>query len=109
MKIALTAKECRADSPMDQRFGRSPCFAFADTETGVLEFADNPNAAAGSGAGIGSAEFLSRRGVQAVVTGDVGPKASRALAAAGITAYLAGADTVEENLAAFTRGELDPL
>ena len=109
MKIAFTTREAGMDAPMDDRFGRAPYFVMVDTETGAAESEENPNVSAGSGAGIGSAEFLSRRGVGAVITGNLGPKASRALMAAGIGAYRASKPTVRENVDAYSRKELNSL
>ncbi len=106
MKVALTTRGPGLDSPMDDRFGRAPYFITVETETWEVESEENVNVAAGSGAGIGSAEFLSRKGVEAVITGNVGPKASGALAAAGIVVYALGGETARDNLEAFQEGRL---
>jgi predicted Fe-Mo cluster-binding NifX family protein len=56
---------------------------------------------AAQGAGIQAAQLLVNLGVEAVITGHVGPKAFRTLKAAGVNIYLSEAATVEEALHLF--------
>ena len=92
---------------VDPRFGRARYFLLADPETGeatVHNNAQNLNAA--QGAGIQAAETVSRLGAEAVITGNVGPKAFRTLHAGNIKVYLSGPCTVEEAIRRFKAGEL---
>ena len=94
---------------MDSRFGRAQKFLVYDLDTNSFEVIDNqqnPNAV--QGAGIQSAETVAKTGAQAVVTGHCGPKAFRALSAAGIKIFNIGssAGTVAEALDKFRSGQL---
>jgi predicted Fe-Mo cluster-binding NifX family protein len=92
---------------LDTRFGRAKYFILADVETGEWVAHDNAqNLGAAQGAGIQAAETVARLGAQAVVSGNVGPKAFRALNAAGIRMYLCDAVKVEDALKKFKAGEL---
>ena len=107
MKIAVTAAGEFLESPVDPRFGRAARFLLYDADTGALAAHDNTqNLNAAQGAGIQAAETVARLGAQAVITGNVGPKAFRTLNAAGIKVYLCGAVSVAEALASLKAGTL---
>ena len=79
----------------------------ADSETGIWEaHANEQNMNAAQGAGIQAAQLLVNLGVEAVITGHVGPKAFRTLKAAGVSIYLSEAATVEEALRLFRENRL---
>ncbi len=69
---------------MDPRFGRCRYFIIADTDSDQFEAVQNPAISAGGGAGIKAAQFVADKGVEAVLTGNVGPNAYNTLTAAGI-------------------------
>jgi predicted Fe-Mo cluster-binding NifX family protein len=78
-----------------------------DTETKKTEVAENGQSlAAAQGAGIQAAETVSRLGCECLLTGHCGPKAFRALSAAGIRVYNGANGTVGEAIAAFEAGKL---
>lgn len=106
MKIALCTRGEDLGSPMDERFGRADSFVLVDSESGESEGLRNPSLSASGGAGVSSAEVLSRRGVEVVIANNVGPKARRALQAAGIRLFRAEFSTAEENLEAYRKGDL---
>lgn len=111
MKIAISAGGPTLESPVDPRFGRAACFIIFDGATRQFEAHDNTqNMNAAQGAGIQAAETVSRLGAEAVITGHCGPKAFRALAAAGITVY-AGVEerTVAEAIELYEAGRIEPL
>ncbi|HBK59818.1 MAG TPA: hypothetical protein DDZ84_03360, partial [Firmicutes bacterium] len=83
MRIAVTAQGVDLDSAMDPRFGRCRSFIIVDPESDKSEAFSNESVTASGGAGTQSAQFLANQGVDAVVTGNIGPNASRALEAAG--------------------------
>ncbi|MFW5799111.1 MAG: NifB/NifX family molybdenum-iron cluster-binding protein [Planctomycetota bacterium] len=85
MKIAVSADKQSDDATVDPRFGRAACFAIVETDTGETTFIDNAqNLQAAQGAGIQAAQTVAESGAQWVLTGHCGPKAFRALSAAGI-------------------------
>jgi len=110
MKVAFTAAGDTLDAQFDTRFGRAPKFIVYDLESDTYAVIDNTqNLQAAQGAGIQSAQHIEASGVQALVTGHVGPKAARAIFAAGITVYHAEAETVAEALAMYRSKALREL
>jgi predicted Fe-Mo cluster-binding NifX family protein len=107
MKLAITTQGTEPDSPVDLRFGRTKYFRVVDNETGQQTTVDNADGAnAVQGAGIQAAQTLARLGVQAVLTGHVGPKAWSALEAAHIKIYTVDGGTAEQALQAYLAGRL---
>lgn len=107
MKVAVTATGKQPFGDMDLRFGRTRWFLVADSETGAWEaHANDQNLNAAQGAGIQAAQLLVNLGVEAVITGHVGPKAFRTLKAAGIDIYLCEGTTVEQALRLFRENHL---
>jgi len=107
MKVAFTSSGSNLDAPLDGRFGRAPKFILYDLDNnafGVIDNQQNLNAA--QGAGIQSAEAVARAGANCVVTGHVGPKAFRALSAAGIKVFTTDAPTVAAALELYRQGAL---
>ena len=84
MRIAVTAQGADLDSAVDPRFGRCRNFVIVDSDSDGFEAFSNEGVMASGGAGTQSAQLLANKGVGAVVTGNVGPNAARALEAAGI-------------------------
>lgn len=107
MKIAITAQGEQLQSPVDPRFGRAKWFIVIDTETGAFEAVDNKkNFNAAQGAGIQAGRNVAELGVEAIVTGNVGPKAFATLRAAGIDVHIGAGGTVQDALEQFKAGEL---
>ena len=107
MKIAITAVGPSEDNEMDQRFGRARYFITYDTETGEYQSLSNDSAAAeAQGAGVKTGELLSNNGVEAVISGHVGPKAFSTLMAGRIKVFLSGNGKVSEIVSRYLAGEL---
>jgi len=107
MQVIVTARGESLDTPVDPRFGRARYFILVDTETNEATVHDNTqNLNAAQGAGIQSAETVARLGAEAVISGNVGPKAFRTLSAAGIKVYLCPDGTAAEAMRLFQAGEL---
>jgi predicted Fe-Mo cluster-binding NifX family protein len=84
-------------SPVDPRFGRARYFLVFDTADDCLTVISNDqNLNAAQGAGIQAAENVARQNVEIVVAGNFGPKALRALRAAGVKAAQWADGTVGE-------------
>ena len=109
MRIAVTAQGTDLDSAIDPRFGRCRSFVIADSDSDEFEAFSNDGVMASGGAGTQSAQFLANKGVDAVITGNVGPNAARALEAAGIEVYSTAAGTVRDALQAFKAGKLSAV
>ncbi len=87
MKLCVTSDGKSLDSMVDERFGRAPYLVIVDTETMEIEAAENTALASGHGAGIRSAQIISDRGAEGLLTGIIGPNAFEALRAAHIKVY----------------------
>ncbi|MBN2723831.1 MAG: NifB/NifX family molybdenum-iron cluster-binding protein [Deltaproteobacteria bacterium] len=88
MKIAVTSQNNSIDSDFDSRFGRAPWFIVLNTEDGSWSAVDNSeNLNAAHGAGTQSARTIINLGVNALVTGHCGPKASEVLKMAGVDIF----------------------
>ena len=106
MKICITSTGPSLDSEMEPRFGRCQYFLFVDPETMALEALENPNIGASGGAGIQSAQLVANKGVDALITGQVGPNAFTTLQAAGIKILTGASGKVREVLEKYKNNEL---
>jgi len=109
MKLAISAVGQDLNSMVDFRFGRAAYFIIVDTNTNEFRSIQNPNVYAASGAGIQSAQTIVDEGVEAVITGQMGPNAHRVINAANIPVYSSTGGTVAENLEMFKKGELEKM
>jgi predicted Fe-Mo cluster-binding NifX family protein len=106
MKICITSTGPTLDSDMDPRFGRCQYFLFIDSDTRALEAVENPNLSASGGAGIQSAQLVANKGVEALITGQVGPNAFTTLQAAGIKILTGASGKVREVLEKYQKGQI---
>ncbi len=83
-KVCVTSQGDNLDSLVDPRFGRCQYFIIADVESMKFEAVKNPNIDGMGGVGVQSAQFVSGKGVSAVISGNFGPNAFQSLQAAGI-------------------------
>ena len=108
-KIAVSCEEPGLDSQIDPRFGRAAGYCIVDPDTLEFSYVDNgASQALSQGAGIQAAETVCRSGAGVVLTGYVGPKAFRALSAAGIQVGQNLENmTVRQAIDKFKAGEVD--
>ena len=107
MKIAITSQSRDLSSEMDPRFGRAKYLLVVDTETGDFQVHDNElNVNAAQGAGIQTGQNIANLGVEAVITGNVGPNAFKTLNVANIKIFLAEKQTVQDAIDSFKTGNL---
>ncbi len=106
MKIAITAKGNTLESEVDPRFGRCSHFLIVDTDTMNFESISNESAMASGGAGIQAAQTMAKAGVEAVVTGNMGPNAFQTLSAAKIKVFIGANGTIKEAIEKYKKGEL---
>ena len=106
MKIAVTSTGSGLDAQVDPRFGRCAMFVVVDTDS--MDAKDQPNQArsAVGGAGIQAGQDVASLGVDAVITGNVGPNAARVLSASGVKIYIGASGTVKDSVEAFKSGKL---
>lgn len=107
MKIAVTAQGNELSSEIDLRFGRAKWLLVVDTETGGFEAHDNVvNLNAAQGAGIQTGQNIVNLGVEAVITGNVGPNAFKTLNAGSVKIFLTEKQTVQNAIDSFKAGNL---
>ena len=107
MKIAISSTGNSLDSTVDQRFGRAAGFVVVDTDSMEFNYVENlQNLNSPSGAGIQTAQTIADLKVEAVLTGNCGPKAFSALSAAGIKIYLGASGSVSEAIEQFKKNNL---
>ena len=109
MKVVVSAMQEGLDAEVSPVFGRCPVYVFVDTQTMEFESAPNPAISAPGGAGIQAAQFAVSKGINAVLTGNVGPNAFNVLQAAGVTMYPVSAGSVREAVEALRSGRLQPV
>lgn len=107
VKIAVTSTGSVLSSELDSRFGRARYFVVVDVDSGEFTAHDNlDNLEAAHGAGIQAAQNVVDLGVEAVITGNLGPKAAAALRAGNITVYKQSWGTVRDAIEQFKSGRL---
>jgi len=108
MRVCVTSSGTTLDSPVDPRFGRGANFIIYDTETQEVEvLANEQNMSAAQGAGVQSGSIVANANVDAVITGNCGPRAFSVLQAAGIPVYVGlNGKTVREAVDDLAAGRL---
>ena len=110
MKIAISSTGRTLDGDVDPRFGRAAGFIVVDTDSDETDYLDNSTQQDRSqGAGIAAAKGVVDAGAEALVTGQMGPKAAQVLNRAGIPVYQCVRGTVREAVSAFQAGTLPPF
>lgn len=107
MKVAVASQGPDLDSPADPRFGRARYFLVVDTETEEFTPHDNSqNMNAAQGAGVQAGRNVVALGVEAVIAGNVGPKAFTTLEAGGVAIYVGAEGSVKDALEQLKAGQL---
>ena len=112
MQIAITSTGADPDAPFDPRFGRAAYFIIVDEGTEAWQAHANPAVEASGGAGVQAAQFVANQGAWAVISGDFGPNAYKALNAAGLAMYQAPAGealTVRQLIHQYRGGKLQQV
>ncbi len=108
MRVSITSTGPDMASQVDPRFGRAGFFIVVDTETGEFSTHDNGrNMNAAHGAGIQSARLVASLKVDAVITGNMGPKAFSALQSANVKIYIGASGSVTQAVEQFKSGQLE--
>ena len=108
MKVAVSATGKGLDSQIDMRFGRCAYFVIAevkDKKVKELKSILNPNVNVGGGAGISAAQIVANENVDAIITGNCGPRAFEVFAQFKIKIYQA-TGTVKNALNKMAEGKL---
>jgi predicted Fe-Mo cluster-binding NifX family protein len=109
MKVAVSAMGRDLDADVDPNFGRCQHFIIVDSDTLEFEAIENPNIGLMSRAGIQSGQMMANRGVQVILTGNIGPNAFQTLSAAGVQVIAGVNGTVREAIHKFNSDQLRPV
>jgi len=108
MKIAVSSTGTDLDAEIDPRFGRCAYFIIVNSDDMTFEAIENESMSLGGGAGIQSGQFIASTGANVLITGNVGPNASRTLNAAGLDVIVGVSGSVREAIERYKKGELSP-
>jgi predicted Fe-Mo cluster-binding NifX family protein len=108
MKVAISANGKNLESSIDERFGRCRYFIIVETDDLSYKVLENTNADLSASAGIQSASLVASKGVEAVITGNCGPKAMQVFAATTIKVIIGQRGMVKDAVEKFKSGDLSP-
>jgi len=109
MKIAVSSTGKNIESKVSDIFARCPYFIIAeikDQKIDKTEIIENKSTDQMSGAGISAAQLMAEKNVNAVITGNVGPRAFDVLKQFNIEIYR-GEGKVKEAVEKFIEGKLE--
>jgi predicted Fe-Mo cluster-binding NifX family protein len=106
MKICVTAVAGDLNAQVDPRFGRSQYFVIVDSDTMAFEAMVNEAMNAPGGAGIQAAQAMVNKGVNVVVSGNMGPNAFQVLSTAGVKVATGAYGTVKEAVEMYKSSKL---
>ena len=109
MQVVVSSTGDNLDAPVSPVFGRCMFFLFVDTETMDCRTVANPATGASGGAGIQAAQFVTREGAEAIVSGNLGPNAMRVISTASVPFYSVMGGTAREAVEALKAGALEPI
>ncbi len=111
MKIAVSSTGKNLTDNVSEVFARCPYFVIAEIEDGEIkkiETIENKSINQTSGAGISTAQSMAEKNVNAVITGNVGPRAFDVLKQFNIEVY-SGKGAIKEVLQEFIEGKLKKM
>jgi len=106
MKICVTATGSDLNAQVDPRFGRSQYFVIVDSDTMAFEAMVNEAMNAPGGAGIQAAQAMVNKGVNVVISGNMGPNAFQVLSTADVKIATGAYGTVKEAVEMYKSGKL---
>ena len=113
MKVAVASKGEEMENEVSEVFGRSPYFIFAEVEGKEIkktEVIENKSLEQRGGVGISAAKLVAENGAEAVITGNIGPRAFSVLKQFNIEVYSKGkCKSVKEALEEFIDGRLERI
>lgn len=109
MKVCVTSSGRSLDAQLDPRFGRCRYFVIVKAETLEFEAIDNTAIAVMHGAGIQAAQIVIEKGIEALITGNVGPNAYQALSTAGIRIITGVTGSIKELVERYKKGEFETV
>ncbi|MEA2070029.1 MAG: NifB/NifX family molybdenum-iron cluster-binding protein [Asgard group archaeon] len=108
MKVAVSATGDDLNANIDPRFGRCMTFLIVDLDSKKYKAVKNPAINEGHGAGISAAQFVINQGVDAVLTGNIGPNAHQVFNSSNVKIYVSSGN-IKDNLEKMKNGELSAV
>ena len=111
MKIAISSDSENINGNVSDVFGRCAYFVIAEIEGSEIkktEVIKNKSVDQKSGAGISTGQLIAEQNVEAVITGNVGPRALNVLGQFNIKIY-SGKGRIKDTLEDFIKGELKEI
>jgi len=109
MKIAISSTGKNIESNVSDVFGRCPYFVIVeikDKEFEITQIIENKSTSQKTGAGISTGQLIAEKGAEAVITGNVGPRALDVLNQFNIKIY-SGSGTIKQAVQEFIKGNLE--
>ena len=111
MKIAISSKEKDLNGEVDSVFGRCPYFLVVEIKNKKIQgfkAVENISAEQVGGAGISAAQTVAEKDVDAVISGNIGPRALDVLRQFNIKIYN-GSGSIDKVLQKFIDGKLETI
>ena len=112
MKVAISTTSGGLEDKVSEVFGRAESFTIMEVENREIknvEVVKNEFAEKEGGVGVSVSQFLVDKGVEVVLTENIGPNALTVLNSAGVKVYRAGGLSVKEAIEKFLKGELEQI
>ena len=110
MKVGISASSDKGwKAEVDSRFGRAPFFAIVDLDKMEIDIKENPATGSSHGAGVKAAQVMFDQGVEAVIAGNIGPKAFQGLQSGELKLYSFKNGNIKEAVEAFKKGTINEL
>lgn len=109
-KIAISASGDSMNAQADPRFGRCPYYVLVTVRGEEIkdhEIIKNESANLSRGAGIQAAQTVTNKGVDIVITGNIGPNAFNALSSANLKVFTGASGTVSEVITDYFSEQLE--
>ncbi len=108
MRIAVSTQGGDLEAQVDSRFGRASNFIVVDTDTMRFDLVGNKQSLdLPQGAGIQSAQNILAHNPDVVLTGNCGPKAFRALQAAGVKVVVSAKGRIADAIKDYLNGKYE--
>lgn len=109
MKILISATGKTNEHSLDRRFGRCEFFQIHDITSGEVKILENKGYLASGGAGIAASNQVIDEGVDAIITGNMGPNAFELIEKSGIKVYRCANIAISAVLEKYINGELEEI
>ena len=109
MKVVVSAEGVNKDSKLDKRFGRAKNFILFDSDKNSYELIDNTAKQGAHGAGPKAAQLVIENKADALITGNLGPKAYTVIDETNIETFRGKEVSVEKNIEYYLNNKLEKI